>query len=241
MYIDIGGTYLRFAKLKNGTFYILKKERHNKTNKIKLKKHLEEIINYRKTKGISYAGIILKETKKSKIIYLPNLRIRLRISKKIISENDANLIALAHKKIGKIVVVLVIGTGIGLGVWHKDKLLDGNFGEIGHIKIKNKELETLILSKLKKTNFENLNRKEKEQFFKSIAELIENLFYVFFFDELVLHGAIGKIIFENRKNRIFKKTFINIKQKFNKSIKVALSKESDVFKGLKILEKTKKN
>ncbi|MEM1988521.1 MAG: ROK family protein [Candidatus Woesearchaeota archaeon] len=236
MYIDIGGTYLRFAKLKNGTFYILKKERHNKTNKIKLKKHLEEIINDKKTEGISYAGIILKETSKSKIIYLPNLKISLKISKKKVSENDANLIALAHKKRGKIVVALVLGTGIGLGVWHKDNLLDGNFGEIGHIKIKNKELETLILSKLKKTNFENLNRKEKEQFFKSIAELIENLFYVFFFDELVLHGAIGKIIFENINNKIFKKILKVLKEKFNKPIKITLSKETDVFVGLKILE-----
>lgn len=240
MYIDIGGTYLRIAVFKNNKFKIIKKIPHNKRRKKEFKRNLEKVINNSNVKGVSYAGIILKESKNEKIIYLPNVHITLKLKKNIVSENDANLIALSHRKKNKVILSLVVGTGIGIGVWYRDRLLDKNFGEIGHINFNGKELEKLVLQKIKKKGFENLDKKEKERFFSTIATLIENLFLIFFFDELVLHGSLGKIIYQNKDTKFLKRCLKNIREKFNKSIKVTLSDETDVFKGLRILEELKK-
>lgn len=221
--LDFGGTYFRLAKKEK----IIEKIEYNKTS---IKKIVYLINKYRRIEGISYAGIVLQEDKTSKLVLIPNKNIKLKIKKSIVSENDANLIALAHSHGKETIVALILGTGIGVGCVYRGTLLNGNFGEIGHINTGKTELEKELLEKFRNgKKFEDLTKKEEQEFLRKVAKIIECLWYIFFFDKLVLHGSIGFFVYQRRKELT---KYLKIQKEFKKPFKIVLSDESDVFRGL---------
>ncbi len=159
--VDIGGTKINFALLKNW-----KKE---KTKKVMTPQTKEEIVavvekNIRiLTEDVSDSEIVgvgigvpsLLDKKKEKILAPPNLKtltgfslakfIEKDIGIKTVLENDSNCFALAEAMIGagkgcSIIVGITVGTGIGGGIVFKRgneyEIYEGAFGragEIGHM------------------------------------------------------------------------------------------------------------
>jgi|TARA_Y100000310_G_scaffold91480_2_gene88854 predicted NBD/HSP70 family sugar kinase len=145
--IDLGGTHLRFAYVKNGKIYgYLKKETPKKKSDI-----LKELVNGIKDRmnknikgiGIACAGVIENGIVKSS----PNLPLKNTNLKKFLQnkfkknveiENDANCVAIEEAKLGvkkKNFFILTLGTGIGGGIIINGELYKGkkNAGELGHI------------------------------------------------------------------------------------------------------------
>lgn len=144
--IDIGGTHMRFAKVKGGRISEFSKFNTPKTKKEILNLIEEESVKRLNKKvrgvGISWAGTV----KENKVIHSPNLPIQnfnlkkyleKKLKTKVNVENDANCFALAEIEHGskrKNFIVITLGTGIGGGIVINRKLYKGRFsaGEFGH-------------------------------------------------------------------------------------------------------------
>jgi len=184
--VDLGGTNLRIALIKNNKIlkFIRKKTPKNKKKILdELTDSIQELMNKNvKGIGISYAGMIEYEIiKKSPNLPFKNFDLRKYLQKKfpkkiIKIENDANCVALAEAKLGagkkkKNFFILTLGTGIGGGIIINEQLYKGNgyAGELGHILLDNeKDFESLSAGKAVK----RLSKKYYEKKF-SVQELVK--------------------------------------------------------------------
>ncbi len=151
--IDLGGTHLRIASVKNGKIInFIRKETSQSKSKL-LKQIVEGIKECKDEKidklGVSCAGIIENGVIKiSSNLPLKNFNLKKYLQNqfraKIKIENDANCVALAEAKYGvkkKDFFILTLGTGIGGGIIIDGKLYKGRGagGELGHIILNNKK------------------------------------------------------------------------------------------------------
>ncbi len=149
--VDLGGTNLRVALVKNNKIIKYIKRKTPKEKNILLKKLYESISDFMSSdvKGIGIASPGPLE--KGIIKNPPNLPLRNfnlkrvlqeRFKKRVEIENDANCAALAEAKFGckkKNFFILTLGTGIGGGIIIDSKLYKGQGygGELGHIILDN--------------------------------------------------------------------------------------------------------
>ncbi|MCK5149622.1 ROK family protein [Candidatus Pacearchaeota archaeon] len=185
--VDLGGTNLRVALVKNNKIikYIKNKTPKEKQKLLtKLCDSIKQLTNKNiKGIGVAYAGIVEKGViKKTPNLPLKNFNLKKFIQNKfkinVEIENDANCTALAEEKLGikkKNFIVLTLGTGIGGGIIINGKLYSGKgYGaELGHIILDNgKFFEDLASGKI-------VNKLSKECFGKeyTIKELIKKKNY----------------------------------------------------------------
>lgn len=151
--VDIGGTYMRFAYVKNGKVLNYQKRDTPKQRDKLLKELVGGIKEYMNKKvkviGISCAGVIDKGIVKVS----PNLplngfnlkkHLQNKFKKKVEVENDSNCFALSERKFGvkkKNFFVLTLGTGIGGGIIINGELYKGKHGagELGEIILNQKK------------------------------------------------------------------------------------------------------
>lgn len=145
--VDLGGTYLRIALVKNNKVirYIKKKTPKEKNALMRELFHSISDLMGKNTKGIGIA--CAGPLEKGIIKNPPNLpfknfnlkkALEKKISKRVEIENDANCVAIAEAELGckkKNFIVLTFGTGIGGGIIINGKLYRGQgyAGELGHI------------------------------------------------------------------------------------------------------------
>ncbi|MFH1308009.1 MAG: ROK family protein [archaeon] len=160
--LDLGGTNLRAALVKNGKIIKYIKKDTPKTKQALISEIVDSIERVMSSKvkgiGVGSAGPLDKGIIKNP----PNLPLRNfnlqrflenKFRKKVVIENDANCVALAEAKFGakkKNFFILTIGTGVGGGVIINGELYrgEGYAGELGHIIIDNgKDLENLVARK----------------------------------------------------------------------------------------------
>lgn len=160
--IDMGGTNLRIAVIRNSKILKYYKEKTPKTSP-EIKKRIFELIEEYmsdKIKGIAVASP--GPLKNGIIKNPPNLPLRNYNLKKALQDkfklpvevkNDADCVAFAELKLGckrKNFIILTLGTGIGGGVVIDGKLYrgEGYAGELGHIILDDGQyFETLAASK----------------------------------------------------------------------------------------------
>ncbi|MCK5449653.1 ROK family protein [Candidatus Pacearchaeota archaeon] len=160
--IDLGGTNIRVALIKNKKILKYHKEKTPKTLKDINTKIFEFVESYISddVKGIAVAvpGLF----KEGVIKTLPNLPIRNynlggvlknKFKVPVVIRNDADCVALAELELGckkKNFIILTLGTGIGGGIIIDGKLYhgEGYGGELGHIVLDGgKDFESLAASK----------------------------------------------------------------------------------------------
>lgn len=146
--IDLGGTRLHIALIKNNKIIKEIRTTHKKRNKKyvlnQLISNIEKLFNKNvKGIGIGVAGIVAN----GRLIDLPNLKnlnginlkniIQNKFKVKTVIENDVNCFALWQSRKRKIknLVCLTLGTGVGGGVIISGELYkgDGFAGELGHM------------------------------------------------------------------------------------------------------------
>jgi len=154
--VDLGGTNLRVALVKNGKILKLVKNKTPKTKQALLNVMVDSIsqVMDKNVKGIGVGspgplkdGII----KNTPNLPLKNFNLQAflkkKFKKKVVIQNDATCVALSEVHYGakkKNFFILTLGTGIGGGVIIDGKIYTGNgmAGELGHIIIHNgKDLE----------------------------------------------------------------------------------------------------
>lgn len=160
--IDLGGTNLRIAIIKNKKILKYLKEKTPKTAR-EIKKRIFKLIeNFmsNEIKGIAVAspgplkGGVIKNPPN---LPLKNYNLKKALENKfkipVVVKNDADCVAFAELNLGyrrKNFVLLTLGTGIGGGVVIDGKLYrgEGYAGELGHIILDNgKDFESLASSK----------------------------------------------------------------------------------------------
>jgi glucokinase len=145
--VDLGGTNLRVAVVKNGRILeILSKKTPKQGNY--LLKELIDSIETLMDKDVKGVGIASPGPLKDGIIKNPpnlplqnfNLKkfLEKKLGKRVEIENDANCVALAESRLGvkrKNFIVLTIGTGVGGGIIINGELYIGRGygGEFGHM------------------------------------------------------------------------------------------------------------
>tara|TARA_Y100000310_G_scaffold344591_1_gene458183 strand:- start:10424 stop:11245 length:822 start_codon:yes stop_codon:yes gene_type:complete len=174
--IDLGGTYLRVALIRNNKIlkYIKKKTPSEKNKLIQeLFNTISELTN--ENKNITGIGIASPGPLKDGIIKNPpnlplqnyNLKkeIQKKFKKRVEVENDASCVALAESKLGckrNNFIILTLGTGIGGGIIINNELYlgQGYAGEFGHIILNNGEyFENLAAwKKIKKITKQKLGK-----------------------------------------------------------------------------------
>jgi len=164
--VDLGGTNLRVALIKNNKILKYAKVRTPK-EKNKLLKKLTEQISKLMSKDVKGIGMACAGPLEKGIIKNPpnlplnnfNLKkfLQNKFKKRVEVENDAGCVALAELKLGcrkKNFFILTLGTGIGGGIIINGELYKGQgyAGELGHIILNNgKSFENLAAwKKLKK-------------------------------------------------------------------------------------------
>ena len=215
---DIGGTRIRFARVKNNKIldFIKKDTPKNKKDILKeIVEYIEKNINKNiKAMGISCAGIIENNIVKiSPNLPLKNVNLKKylqsKFKKRFEIENDANCAALAEARFGikkKNFLVMTLGTGVGGGIIINRALYkgQGGAGEFGSIVFHDgKDLEYHY--KKSKNNKERLGK----IFGRSIAILISVLDP----EEIVLTGGmkrLGKPFLDNIKKEAGKYTIKNM-------------------------------
>ena len=160
--IDLGGTNLRIAIIKNNKILKYYKEKTPKSSEDIKKKLFELIENYMSgdIRGIAVAspGPLKDGTiKNPPNLPLRNYNLKGALEKKFkipaVVKNDADCVAYAELNLGyrrKNFIILTLGTGIGGGVVINGKLYRGGgyAGELGHIILDNgKDFESLAASK----------------------------------------------------------------------------------------------
>jgi len=151
--VDLGGTYLRFAHVRNNKILNFSRKETPKSKDMILQELVKGIKDYMnknvKGIGISIAGP-LKDgiIKNSPNLPLKNFDLKKYLQKfyrvKIEVENDANCAALAEASFGvkkKNFFILTLGTGVGGGIIINGELYKGKGygGELGHIILHNKK------------------------------------------------------------------------------------------------------
>ena len=208
---DIGGTHIRFARVKNNKIFDFIKKDTPKNKKDILKEIVEYIKKYmnKNTKaiGISCAGVIENNViKNSPNLPLKNVNLKKylqpKFKKRLKIENDANCAALAEAKFGikkKNFIVLTLGTGIGGGIiinkeLYKGKSGAGEFGEI-------------IINKGKGLEYHyKKSKKNKEKLADILGRGIASLISVLDPEEIVLTGGLKRDVGLNFLNNIKKET-----------------------------------
>ena len=162
--VDLGGTFLRVAIIKDNKVLKYIKKETPKTER-ELVNELAKSISECMSKDIVGIGVASPGPLKNGIIHkTPNLPFRHFNLKKFLEEefhkrvevmNDANCVALAEAKLGckkKNFIILTLGTGIGGGIVIDGKIYHGQgyAGELGHLVVDDgKYLETLWQEKRK--------------------------------------------------------------------------------------------
>ncbi|MEM4625597.1 MAG: ROK family protein [Candidatus Pacearchaeota archaeon] len=199
--VDLGGTNLRVALVKNNKIirYIKKETPKTKDEIInELSKGIGELIT-KETQGIGIAspgpiknGIIGNTPN----IALRNFNLKKEIKKrfkiKVVVENDANCVALAEAKFGckkKNFFIITLGTGIGGGVIINGELFRGSNGyggELGHIILDNgkdfefycgwKRIKEVTIEKFGTSKYVSelvaMNNKEAHEILDEISEYL---------------------------------------------------------------------
>lgn len=205
--IDLGGTNLRVALLKDNKIlrYIKKKTPKNKND---LLREMADSISSLMTKDVKAIGVGSPGPLKNGIIKNPpNLPLRNfnlkkflenKLKKRVVIENDAKCVALAESKLGckkKNFIILTLGTGIGGGIIINSELYKGNgmAGELGHIILDNgKDFESLWKEKGKKIKelFENKDKKNLERVAMYLGQGIGSLINVFDPEVVIIAGGV---------------------------------------------------
>ena len=207
--VDIGGTHIRFAIIKNNKIFNFIKKETPKNKKDILKElvgYIEKSINKNtKAIGISCAGVI----KNNVITNSPNLPLKnvnikkylqQKFKKRFEIENDANCAALAESRFGikkKNFLVMTLGTGIGGGIIINKELYKGKSGagEFGEIIInQGKNLEY---------NYKK-SKNNKEKLADILGQGIASLVFVFDPEIIVLTGGmknLGQAFLNNIKKK----------------------------------------
>ena len=228
--IDIGGTYMRFAYVKNGKIHdYLRRDTPKNKNDIlnELVNGIKDYVN-KNTKGIgvSCAGFIEDGIiKDSPNLPLENTNLKRylqsKFKKNVKIENDANCVALAERKFGvkkKNFFILTLGTGVGGGIIINGQLYKGKGG--------GGELGSIIINQGK--NLEYYFKKSKESTAKMsdyIGQGIASLTQVLDPEIVVLSGGMKNL----------GKTFLNqIRQKTKKHCSLLVLKSPEIkWSGLK--------
>ncbi|MCH8945640.1 MAG: ROK family protein [Nanoarchaeota archaeon] len=204
---DIGGTHIRFARVKNNKIFdFIKKETpKNKKNILKeIAEYIKKYINKNtKAIGISCAGVIENNVIKiSPNLPLKNVNLKKylqpKFKKRIEIENDANCAALAEARFGikkKNFFVLTLGTGIGGGIIINGELYKGknSAGEFGN----------MIINQRKSFEYHyKKSKNNKEKLTDILGQGIASLISVLDPEEIVLAGGmknLGKPFLNNIK------------------------------------------
>lgn len=205
--IDLGGTNLRAALVKDNKIlkYIKKKTPKNKND---LLKEMVDSIFSLMTEDVKAIGVGSPGPLKNGIIQNPpnlpfknfNLKkyLELQFKKRVVIENDAKCVALAELNLGcrkKNFIILTLGTGIGGGIIINGRLYkgDGNAGELGHIILDNgKDFESLWKEKGKKIKelFENKEKEKLQIASKYLGQGIASLINVFDPEIVIIAGGV---------------------------------------------------
>lgn len=207
--VDIGGTHIRFARVKNNKIFDFTKKDTPK-NKKDILKEIDEYIKKNINKningiGISCAGVIENNVIKiSPNLPLKNVNLKKylqpKFKKRFEIENDANCAGLAEARFGikkKNFIVITLGTGIGGGIIINKELYKGknSAGEFGEMVInQGKSLEDQY-KKLKNN---------KEKLADILGQGISNLISVLDPEEIVLTGGLKKDVGTNFLNNLKK-------------------------------------
>jgi glucokinase len=205
--VDLGGTNLRVALVKDNKILKYLKKKTPKTKNDLLKEMVESISSLI-TEDIKSIGVGSPGPLKDGIIQNPpnlpfrnfNLKKYLenKFKKIVVIENDAKCVALAESKLGckkKNFIILTLGTGIGGGIIINSELYkgNGNAGELGHIILDNgKDFETCWKEKGKqiKELFEKNNKKILEKVSKYLGQGIASLINVFDPEIVIIAGGV---------------------------------------------------
>ncbi len=226
--IDLGGTLLRAAIVKNGKISNYIKKQTSKQQNELLKEISDVLRNFldkeKNIKAICLGSPGPLDSEKGIIKNPPNLPFRnfnlkryleKKFKKRVEIENDANCVAIAEKKFGlgknkKNFIVLTLGTGIGGGIIIDKKLYVGkNYGgELGQIILDNsKTME--YLWKQKKQDVKNLikqkNRKQVEKTSEYLGQGIASLINIFDPEIVILSGGVketGKVFLSKIKKYV---------------------------------------
>ena len=160
--IDLGGTNIRIALVKNRKILKYWKEKTPKTSD-KIKSKIFDLVEDYMSKDVKGIAVASPGPLKDGTIKNPpnlplrnyNLKKELQDKFKVPAEvkNDADCVAFAELKLGckrKNFIILTLGTGIGGGVIINSKLYrgEGYAGELGHMILDNgQDFETLAASK----------------------------------------------------------------------------------------------
>jgi len=240
--VDLGGTNLRVALVKNNKILKYIKEKTPK-NQNELLNKMSEMISSLMTKDIKAIGVGSPGPLINGIIKNPpnlpfrnfNLKkyLQNKFKKRVVIENDGKCVALAELKLGckkKNFIILTLGTGIGGGIIINGDLYhgQGNAGELGHIILdNNKDFENLWKEKGKpiKELFKNNDKKKLERVTKYLGQGIASLNNIFDPEIVIISGGVREngnkflnMIKKNIKKNIKKYQIIprNIEIKFSK-------------------------
>ncbi len=207
--VDLGGTYLRVALLRNNKILKYMKRKTPKEKNSLIKELMDSISSLmdKDVKGIGIACV--GPLKEGVIKNPPNLSLRNFNLKKVIEnkfhkktriENDANCVALAESKFGckkKNFIVLTLGTGLGGGIMINGELYKGKGygGELGHIILDNgqyfedlwKKRKFLIKDLLKKRD--RKNKKILNRVSMYLGQGIASLINIFDPEVVILSGG----------------------------------------------------
>lgn len=215
--IDIGGSKILLGLVHNGKLIKTFKQSINK--KEPLKKQLFKAIDSVFSKDILSIKVAcpgIGDFLKGEIYYGANINAkRFNIKKaleeryktKVFIDNDANCFSLyewKRLKIYKNLVGITLGTGLGFGVIINNKILYGNglTSELGHIIVKDVELEeeykNIILNSPFKSFKEAYDSKKKEKYkvFENLANIVSitlyNAILAYAPEIIVLGGGVTK-------------------------------------------------
>ena len=205
--IDLGGTNLRVALVKDNKIlkYIKRKTPKNKND---LLREMVDSIFSLMTEDVKAIGIGSPGPLKNGVIQNPpnlpfrnfNLKkyLEMQFKKRVVIENDAKCVAIAEANLGcrkKNFIILTLGTGIGGGIIINGKLYkgNGNAGELGHIILDNgKDFETCWKEKGKtiKELFEDNEKEKIKRVAMYLGQGIASLINVFDPEVVIIAGGV---------------------------------------------------
>ena len=236
--IDLGGTNLRVALLKDNRIlkYIKKNTPKNQKDLLlEMCDSISKLID----KDVKAIGIGSPGPLENGIIKNPpnlpfrnfNLKKYLenKFKKRVVIENDAKCVALAELKLGckkKNFIILTLGTGIGGGIIINNQIYKGKgcAGELGHIILDNgKDFESLWKEKGKpiKELFDNNEKNKLERVAMYLGQGIGSLINIFDPEVVIIAGGVvenGNRFLDMIKKNVKKYQIIprNIEIKFSK-------------------------
>jgi len=186
--VDLGGTNLRVALVKNNSIVKIIKKKTPKNGKLLIKEIEDSISSLfnKRIKGIGLAvpGPVFNGVLKNP----PNLKVRNFNFKKYLQkkfkvrieiDNDANCVALAELLLGykkKNFFIITLGTGVGGGIVINGKVYSGQGygGELGHIILNNKKDFEYYWKKYRgKILIKDMIKSSKKEHQETLKKLIE--------------------------------------------------------------------